>query len=181
MASILLHCCCGPCATYTVESLREQSFEVSSLWYNPNIHPFTEHEKRLDSMRSLSKALDFPLIATDEYGMVEYFRSVAGHEEKRCEDCYYIRLNKTAQTARENGFADFTTTLLISPYQDQELIEEAGKLAAKKNGISFYFQDFRDGFKQSQQMAKDLELYRQKYCGCIYSEWERFAKVKIEQ
>ena len=130
-------------------------------------------------MQALANFSKFPLISPDEYCMIEYFRSVVGHEEKRCEDCYYIRLNKTAEIARENGFADFTTTLLISPYQNQELIEEVGKHAARKNGVAFFFQDFRDGFKESQQTAKDLNLYKQKYCGCIYSEWERYAKVKI--
>ena len=179
MASILLHCCCGPCATYTIKSLREQNFEVTALWYNPNIHPFTEHEKRLESMNALAQAMDFRLILTDVYEMPRYLRSVVGTEDKRCTSCYDMRLSKTAQTAHENGFDAFSTTLLISPYQNQELLKEVGESAANENKTVFYFQDFRQGFRESQQLAKEFGLYKQKYCGCIYSEWERYAKIKV--
>ena len=119
------------------------------------------------------------MIVSEGYDMLDYFRSVVGHEGNRCTDCYDMRLNKTAQLASDSGFDAFCTTLLISPYQDQYLIKEVGDRAAARNNTSFYFKDFRDGFRESQQMAKELDLYRQKYCGCIYSEWERFAKVKI--
>ena len=110
MASILLHCCCGPCATYTVKWLREHNFGVTAFWYNPNIHPFMEHQKRLESMQMLAKEMNLPLIIAAGYEMVDYFRAVVGHEGNRCPDCYRLRLGKTAQVARENGFDAFTTT-----------------------------------------------------------------------
>ncbi len=179
MASVLLHSCCGPCATYTVRNLEEQGLKVSALWHNPNIHPFTEHRKRLEAMQTLSKAWEFPLIVTEGYEMVDFIRAVAGHEGDRCRDCYRIRLNKTARIARENGFDTFTTTLLISPYQDHELIREIGDQAAQENEVEFMFEDFSPGFRESHRMARELDLYFQKYCGCIYSEYERYAKVKI--
>lgn len=178
MASILLHCCCGPCATYTIKSLREQDFEVTALWYNPNIHPYLEHQKRLESMQTLAEQMDFSIIMSEGYEMPDYFRSVVGHENNRCTDCYDLRLSKAAQIANDNGFDAFCTTLLISPYQNQALLKEAGDRAANRNNTSFYFKDLREGFRESQQMAKELGLYRQQYCGCIYSEWERFSKVK---
>ena len=116
MASVLLHCCCGPCATYTIKSLREQNFEVTALWYNPNIHPYMEHQKRLESMQTLAEKMDFSMLISEEYEIPNYFRTVAGHEEKRCLDCYDLRLNKTAEIAKDNGFDAFCTTLLISPH-----------------------------------------------------------------
>ena len=179
MASILLHCCCGPCATYTVKSLQKEDYAVTGFWYNPNIHPFTEHRKRLEAMQTLSKAWEFPLIVTEGYEMVDFIRAVVGHEGNRCHDCYNMRLNKTARIARENNFKTFTTTLLISPYQDHELIREVGNQAAQENGVEFLFEDFSQGFRESHRMARELDLYFQKYCGCIYSEYERYAKVKI--
>ncbi len=180
MDTVFLHCCCGPCSTYTVKTLREHGFKVNAFWYNPNIHPFTEHEKRLESMNTLAVKEHFPLITDQDYHMVDFFRSVVGHEDDRCADCYHLRLNMAAEVARREGFKMFTTTLLISPYQNQVLLEEIGHHAAKKHGIEFYFHDLRKGFRESQQMAKDLDLYRQKYCGCIYSEWERFSKTKVK-
>ena len=179
MASILLHCCCGPCATYTIKSLREQNFEVTALWYNPNIHPFTEHQQRLESMHRLASAMDFRLIETEGYEMPIHLRSVLGSEENRCTSCYDMRLGKTAQIARENGFDAFSTTLLISPYQNQELLERVGRSAANEHKTTFHFQDFREGYRESQQLAREFDLYRQKYCGCIFSEWERYARIKV--
>ena len=179
MTSMLLHCCCGPCTTYTVKWLREHDFEVTGFWYNPNIHPFTEHQKRLESMRDLAERSKFPLIIAEGYDMVKYFRAVVGHEGNRCPDCYRLRLERIAQVAHEKGFDAFTTTLLISLYQDQELLQEIGKEVGKQVGVEFYYHDFREGFRQSHQMARELDLYRQKYCGCVYSEWERYGKVKI--
>ena len=179
MASVLLHCCCGPCATYPVKWLRTHDSEITAFWYNPNIHPFTEHQKRLESMQVLAQQMGFPLIIDEGYDMPHYFSSIAGHEDNRCAECYRIRLNETAQFAHENGFDSFTTTLLISPYQNQDLIKEIGERAAHLNNTKFLFQDFREGFRESQQMAREFDLYRQKYCGCVYSEWERYSKVKV--
>jgi len=176
MNQILLHCCCGPCATYTVNRLREEGFQVTAFWYNPNIHPFTEHRSRLEAMHTLAQLMELPLIATEGYDMIAYFRAVVGHEEERCGDCFKMRLGRTAAVAREKGFTSFTTTLLISPYQKHELLREVGETVAKEQGIDFHYEDFRTGFRESQRLSRELNLYHQKYCGCIYSEWERFGK-----
>jgi hypothetical protein len=162
-----------------VNALRGQEFEVTALWYNPNIHPYLEHQRRLESMQDLAQRMNLPLIITEGYEVIDYFRAVVGHEGGRCPICYQMRLERTASLALEKGFAAFTTTLLISPYQKHELLREMGKEIGAKYGVEFHYQDFRKGFRESQRMARELELYRQKYCGCLYSEWERFGKVKI--
>jgi len=176
---ILLHTCCGPCATYTVKRLRDQGFEATGFWYNPNVHPFTEHRNRLEAMRTLARAFELPLIVSEGYDMIDYFRAVVGHEGERCGDCFRLRLSKTAAVAKEKGLDAFTTTLLISPYQKHELLREVGEKVGKELGVEFYYEDFRPGFRESHRMSRELDLYHQKYCGCIYSEWERYGKVDI--
>jgi len=173
--SILLHCCCGPCTAYVVGWLREHDHEITGFWYNPNIHPFTEHQKRLESMQALAKGMSLPLMIAEGYEMVDYFRVVVGHEGVRCPECYRLRLERTARVAGEKGFRVFSTTLLISPYQDQGLIREMGERAGRENGVEFYHQDFRHGFRESQRVSRELGLYHQRYCGCLYSEWERYG------
>jgi predicted adenine nucleotide alpha hydrolase (AANH) superfamily ATPase len=179
MNQILLHCCCGPCATYTVNQLRKEGLQVTAFWYNPNIHPFTEHRSRLEAMRTLAQTLELPLIVAEGYDMISYFRAVTGHEGERCGDCFQLRLSKTAEVAREKGFSAFTTTLLISPYQKHELLRAVGGTVAKEQGVKFHYEDFRNGFRESHRLSRELNLYHQKYCGCVYSEWERYGKVDI--
>ena len=179
MKTILLHCCCGPCAMYTVNRLREQSFEVTAFWYNPNIHPFIEHRNRLQAMRTVAQAMNLPLIVAPGYDMIDYFRAVVGHEGDRCSHCFRLRLASTAAVAKEKGVDCFTTTLLISPYQKHELLKETGEQVAREQGVSFYYEDFRPGFRESHRLSRELEIYHQKYCGCVYSEWERYGKVDI--
>lgn len=179
MKKILLHTCCAPCAIYTVNRLREEEFEVAGFWYNPNIHPFTEHRNRLEAMRIAAQALNLPLIVSPGYDMVHYFRAVVGHEGDRCGDCFRLRLSKSAAVARERGFDAFTTTLLISPYQKHELLRQIGEEVAREQEVEFYYEDFRPGFRESHRISRELKLYHQKYCGCVYSEWERYGKVKI--
>jgi len=176
---ILLHTCCGPCATYTVKQLRDHGFEVTGFWYNPNVHPFTEHRNRLEAMRTTAQALSLPLIVAQGYDVIAYFRVVVGHEGDRCGDCFRLRLEKTAAVAEEKGLDAFTTTLLISPYQKHELLSQVGAKVAGELGIDFYYEDFRPGFHESHRMSRELNLYHQKYCGCIYSEWERYGKIDI--
>lgn len=180
MVPILLHCCCGPCAAYPVRWLRDHDFEVTGFWYNPNVHPFTEHQNRLAAAQALSERFGFPLIVSEGYDMIAYFRAVIGHEGRRCADCYRMRLERTAREAAEKGFHHYTSTLLISPYQDQTAIREIGEESGKRYNVTFYDHDFTEGFRESQQLARELGLYRQKYCGCLYSEWERFGKVKVQ-
>ena len=180
MKKVLIHVCCAHCAAYTIDYWRQQGYEVSALWYNPNIHPYTEHERRLDSMKSLAGQMRFPLGVTEGYDMVEYFRRVVGHEAGRCPYCYELRLSKTADTARQQGFDAFTSTLLISPQQKHDIIREIGSRTAGEYGVEFLYDDLRKRYSDSRRLTKPLDLYRQQYCGCIYSEWERFANISIK-
>ncbi len=179
MTSILLHSCCGPCSIYVVKQLQEQKLDVSTYWYNPNVHPFREHQLRLEAMQQFTQSSSLPLIVEQGYDMIQYFQSVVGHESERCGDCYKMRLEKTAETAHKNGIDSFTTTLLISPYQNHELIRQIGEGAGRRWGVHFHFEDFSPGFRESHQISRERGLYHQGYCGCVYSEWERYGKVKI--
>lgn len=173
---LLIHSCCAHCAAYTAEYWRQQGYEVSAFWYNPNIHPYTEYQQRLEAMQSLAKTMSLPLIINEGYDIIDYFRQVVGHESERCQYCFRLRLSKTAETAKEKGFDAFTTTLLISPQQKHELIKEVGEELAKEKGTDFLYADLRKRYSDSRRMTKPLNLHRQQYCGCVYSEWERYAK-----
>jgi predicted adenine nucleotide alpha hydrolase (AANH) superfamily ATPase len=175
MKKVLIHVCCAHCAAYTVDYWRQQGFEVSTFWYNPNIHPYTEHQNRLEAMQALSRQMDFPLIIAEGYDMMEYFRRVAGHEAERCPSCYELRLAKTAATAHEQKCDAFTTTLLISPQQKHDKIREIGNRMAAEKGTAFLYADLRKRYSDSRHITKPLNLYRQQYCGCLYSEWERYT------
>jgi len=174
--SVLVHCCCAHCAAYTVDYWRQQGYEVSALWYNPNIHPYMEHQHRLEAMKSLAQEVNLPLIITEGYGIIDYFRQVVGHEPQRCQYCFGLRLLKTAETAHQAGFNAFTTSLLISPHQKHDLLRKIGNKISKEKGIDFLYADLRKRYSNSRRMTKGLNLHRQQYCGCVYSEWERYAK-----
>jgi predicted adenine nucleotide alpha hydrolase (AANH) superfamily ATPase len=179
--SVLVHCCCAHCSAYTIDYWRRQGYEVSGFWYNPNIHPYSEHQHRLEAMQTLADKLDFPLITTDSYDIVEYFHRVTGHESQRCQYCFRLRLGKTAKTAVELGFGGFTSSLLISPHQKHGLLPEIGNsLSAEEMKVKFLYADLRKRYSDSRHITKPMALYRQQYCGCVYSEWERYAGIKIE-
>jgi len=180
MNKVLIHVCCAHCAAYTAAYWRQQGYDVGGFWYNPNIHPYTEHQQRLESMKSLAQDIDLPLIIAKGYDVIEYFRRVAGHETERCRHCFDLRLTRTAETAYNNGFNAFTTTLLISPHQKHDIIRETGDKIAEEHSVEFLYADLRKRYSDSRHMTKPMNLYRQQYCGCIYSEWERYAEVKTE-
>ena len=180
MKRVLVHSCCAHCAAYTIEHWRQQGYEVSALWYNPNIHPYTEHQKRLEAMQTLAEEMNFPLIDRGGYDIADYFRGVVGNEAERCGHCFRLRLTRTADTAREMGFDAFTTTLLISPHQDQALIRQIGEEVAEEWGVEFYCENFRRGWSERGRLTHEHDLYRQQYCGCIYSEWERYNEGHID-
>ena len=172
---LLLHICCGPCALYPIKELLNKEFDkVTGFFYNPNIHPPSEYKRRRDTLSEAASKTGFELIIP-EYKMEEYFRKVLAKEDspERCSLCWELRLFETANFAKDNGFDAFTTTLLISPYQDHEKIKRIGEKIAGEKGVQFYYQDFRPGFKDGQEQAKKENLYRQKYCGCVFSELER--------
>jgi len=173
---ILLHTCCAVCALHPLDRLRRRGERVVSLWYNPNIHPVREYRARLGALRDLQGRWKFDLIVRDEYGLVDFVRAVAGREEARCEHCYRIRLEEAARTARAEGLDAFSTTLLISPYQRIDRIREIGAELAAAYDVEFLGEDFRPGFRKAQQTAAEMGLYRQGYCGCIYSEMDRYLK-----
>ena len=156
-----------------------QGFEVKGFYYNPNIYPVSEFNRRQEAVRSLSQALQFG-VDYPEYQPLEFSQATNANKQApaRCVSCWRLRLQQTAAYAETNGFEAFSTTLLVSPYQNQELLKELGNQAAKEAGVDFYYEDFRVGFKQAHEEARSKGIYCQRYCGCSYSELERNVKVK---
>ena len=175
---LLLHTCCAPCSVYCIDVLKEENIDITSYWYNPNIHPFKEYEARLNALKEFNEQNNIPLIIEDYYGLKEFCKNTVDKLDNRCGYCYLCRLEKTAKYAKENGFDAFSTTLLISPYQDHDMLIKTCELLEKKYDIKFYYKDFRPGFRQGQNKARELGLYMQKYCGCIFSEEERYLSKK---
>lgn len=169
--------CCAPCSVYPVGVLAKKGIEFEGLFYNPNIHPIKEFKKRKENVEKLSKIKNINVHYIEEFKQ-ETWENFKGEEKERCNMCYSTRLEEAARYASENGFDAFTTTLLVSPYQKHDLIKELGEKLAQKYGVAFYYEDFRPGFRKGQQQAKDMELYRQKYCGCIISFKDRQRQVK---
>ena len=174
----LLHICCAPCANMPIEVLRGDKIEVTGYWYNPNIHPFTEYRERRNCLRAYAQTIELPLLERDDYGLRPFVREVADDIAGRCVKCYEMRLFDTAKTAAEGGFDSFTSSLFISPYQNHELMREVAERAAAEYGVSFLYRDFRPYFREGQERARALEMYIQKYCGCVFSEQERYLKAK---
>ena len=171
---ILIHTCCAPCLCYPLKALREEGFEPWAFWYNPNIHPYTEYERRKQSFLEFTEREGIRVLWQDEYDLEQFLNNTAFRQELRCRYCYSTRLEATAIFARNGNFGRFTSTLLYSKFQNHQLINEVGRNYAKKYGVEFYYHDFREGWKEGIQISKKLNLYRQQYCGCIYSEKERY-------
>ena len=178
---ILLHVCCGPCTVYPLQVLRDESIEVTGYFYNPNIHPYREFKRRIGALVTFAEKKKFALEIDRNYGLTEYLRRVVYHEEKRCAICYDMRLGRAAARAAELGLDGFSTTLLYSRYQNHALLKEKCALLAKKHGLEFVYRDFREGWQQGIDESIAMELYRQPYCGCIYSEQERYDKKLRKQ
>ncbi len=178
---VLLHTCCAPCSIYCVDSLRAEGLEPVSYWFNPNIHPYTEYRSRKTTLEEYAKQIHLPLIIDNTYGLREFCKNVIDDLSGRCFYCYDVRLSQTARYAAEHGFASFTTTLLVSPFQNHAAIINAAEKAAEQYGVPFLYRDFRPGFQDGQQKARDLELYMQKYCGCIFSEEERYRRKQLQK
>ena len=174
----LLHICCAPCANQCVTTLRAEGFETTGFWYNPNIHPFTEYRARRDCLREYAKEIQLPVIEKNDYALRPFVRAVAEDIAGRCVKCYEMRLFETAKTAKEQGFDSFTSSLFISPYQNHELMKEVAERAAEVYGVEFLYRDFRAVFKDGQTFAREHGFYMQKYCGCVFSEEERYLKQK---
>lgn len=165
---LMVHVCCGPCAVFPLWELKSKEIELEAYFYNPNIHPIDEFHKRMENAQKLCDIYSIKLHKSDNF-LQEKWEAFSGEEAERCNMCYTVRLDEVARFAKEKGFDAFTTTLLVSPYQKHELIYELGKKIGEKYGIEFYYEDFRPGFREGQSKAKELGLYRQKFCGCIIS------------
>lgn len=176
--STLLHICCAPCSISCIRQLREEGIDLTGYWYNPNIHPYTEYRSRHTTLQEYAKSISLPLLEGGGYGLRDFLTGVGGNYDGRCAFCYECRLDTTAAAAAENGFDCFSTTLLISPYQNHELLRITGERCAARYGITFLYRDFRPLFRQGQEEARALGLYMQKYCGCIFSEEDRYRKRK---
>ncbi len=154
--------------------MRENDISVTGFFYNPNVHPISEYNARKQAMEEYNKTDKLEVIYPD-YAPDEFFQEVEFNEDApgRCSLCWGLRIQKTAAFAKKGGFDYFSTTLLVSPYQDQDSLKNIGNGIAEKEGINFYYDDFRAGFRQAHNEAHALGIYCQKYCGCRYSEMER--------
>lgn len=172
--TILLHTCCAGCATQVIETLKPD-FDITAYFYNPNIQPKEEYEKRLQDMKKICSIYNIKLIK-GEYEVEKWLDFIKGHEQdteggERCNLCFEFRLDKTAQQAKKLGFKNFTTTLSISPHKNFSKIKDIGFDLEDKYDIIFYSADFKkqNGFKKSVILSKQYNLYRQNYCGCFFS------------
>lgn len=173
---ILVHMCCGPCAITPVRVLLEAGIGVTGLFYNPNIHPLQEYLRRREGVAQVAERLGIPVIfKDDEYDPQAYFRGVTFREPNRCAPCYALRLERTLSIARRGGFDAFTTTLLYSKFQKHEQIRTMGQDLAQGTGVEFHYEDFRAGWSEGIALSKEWGIYRQQYCGCLYSEFERYS------
>ncbi len=173
---LLLHTCCAPCSVMCIETLRNENIEPELYWYNPNIHPATEYKMRKNTLVDYAKAINVRLIANNEYGLRRFIGNIGNDFNGRCSVCYSMRFEETARYAAENGYTHFSSTLFISPYQNHPLMLKTANEIAEKYGVEFLHRDFRPYFNQGQDKARELGLYMQKYCGCIFSEEDRFIK-----
>ncbi|MBO5004857.1 MAG: epoxyqueuosine reductase QueH, partial [Clostridia bacterium] len=168
---LLMHTCCAPCSVYCIEHLRKEGIEPTLYWYNPNIHPYTEYKMRRDTLKEYSESINVKAIFEEEYGLDVFCKNVINDLNNRCSNyCYRVRLEQTAKYAKENGYDAITTTLFVSPYQKHEILKEMMQEVADKYDLEFVYRDFRIGFREGQAKARELGLYMQKYCGCIFSQ-----------
>lgn len=173
---ILLHTCCAPCSIFPVSRLKDQGLEVSGYFFNPNIHPYTEFVRRKETLEKYAAETGLNVIYDQDYHLEEFIRGIVHREAHRCRYCYAMRLEQAARVAKRGGFDCFSTTLLVSPYQKHELIRKIGESMGDKFGTPFYYEDFRPGYREATALSRELGMYRQPYCGCIYSEMERYYR-----
>ena len=176
----LMHICCAPCANRPIDLLRGEGVGVTGFWYNPNIHPYTEYQARKRTLEDYSREIGMKLIIGGSYDLRTFICSVAGNIDGRCAYCYRMRMEETARYAAENGYDSFTTSLLISPYQKHDAIAAVAREMGEKYGVEFLYRDFRPNFREGNQRARELGFYMQKYCGCVFSEQDRYQK-KIDR
>ena len=174
----LMHICCAPCANRPIAALREEGIGVTGFWFNPNIHPYTEYQARKHTLEEYSKEIAMKLVIGGTYDLRSFITHVAGNIDGRCAYCYQVRMEETARYAAEHGFDSFTTSLLISPYQNHEAIRATAQAMGARYGVEFLDRDFRPLFQAGQEFAREHGFYMQKYCGCIFSEEDRYLAAK---
>jgi hypothetical protein len=177
---ILLHICCAPCTIYPLRKLRDEGHDTRGLFYNPNIHPYREYQKRSETLKEYAAAEKLDVIWEKEYRMEDFLRSVVFREDDRCRYCYHDRLTYTARIAARERFDGFTTTLLYSRFQKHDMIKSIGEGIAGEYGVAFYYRDFREGWNEGVRISRERGIYRQPYCGCIYSERDRYYLPAIK-
>ena len=173
---VLLHVCCANCAIYPINNMREEGLEVMGFFYRHNIHPYTECLRRQEALEAYAEQINLKVIYQEGYDLEGFIQNVAFRESERCNYCYHDRLRSTALLARRGKFDYFSSTLLYSKHQQHELIRSMGESIGKSAGVAFLYRDYREGWKEGIECSKQMGLYRQHYCGCIYSEKERYYK-----
>jgi len=173
---LLMHICCGPCTIYPLKELRTHGHDVTGIFYNPNIHPYLEYQRRGQTLRDYAEKILLQVLWPEGYRLEEFLGQVASRPEDRCIYCLTSRLKFTAQQAKQDQYDAFTSTLLYSRFQKHDLIHEIGETIARQVGIPFLYQDFREGWNEGIRISREMGMYRQPYCGCIYSEKDRFYK-----
>jgi predicted adenine nucleotide alpha hydrolase (AANH) superfamily ATPase len=174
---LLLHICCAPCSIYPIDILRKDDFWVMGYFYRHNIHPYMECVRRQETLKAYARTIKLQVIYQKGYDLEGFMRNIVFREANRCSYCYYDRLKSTALVAKRGRFDCFSTTLLYSRFQNHDLIKSIGEAVGRSTGVKFHYSDFRRGWKQGIEISKQLEMYRQQYCGCIFSERERFYRV----
>ena len=174
---LLMHTCCAPCSVSCIEILKEEGIVPDLYWYNPNIHPYIEYKTRRDTLIEYTKNINLNLIIEEDYGLREFCKNISQDIDNRCVNyCYKIRIEQTAKYAKEHGYDGFTSTLFVSPYQKHDVLKQICEQMAEKYQIQFLYRDFRPRFREGQNKARELGLYMQKYCGCVFSEEDRYSK-----
>lgn len=171
----MLHICCANCALIPVTEFRARGYEVTGFWFNPNIEPKAEYNRRHEAVMHLAGLWDLPLIEADGYANEVYRTAVHSREDKphRCLACYEIRLRKTAHEALSSECEAFSTSLIFSPYQNHEAIRQTGERISQETGVAFLYEDFRQEYSRGMEISRELKLYSQYYCGCLFSKQER--------
>ena len=173
---VLLHVCCANCAIYPINNMREEGLEVMGFFYRHNIHPYAECLRRQEALQAYAEQINLKVIYQEGYDLEGFIQNVVFRESERCNYCYHDRLRSTALLAKRGKFDYFSSTLLYSKHQKHEVIRSMGESIGKSVGVPFLYRDYREGWKEGIECSKQMGLYRQHYCGCIYSEKERFYK-----
>jgi len=181
MKNLYLHICCAPCSAYSVPALQKEGFRVRGFFNNPNIHPFSEYLRRSEALSVYQPDLGIDVDYADSYRPEEYFAAVIDSLDERCRHCYELRLRSTAREARRRKSDAFSTTLLFSIYQKHDLLRQVGERIGEEEGVPFLYRDLRPGWEEGGRGYRETGLYRQNYCGCIFSEKERIEHKRMRK